>query len=184
MPRYRLGRLQSAHLPRRTERSLARNRNQVNPIVAPCRSRAVAVLFPGRDPNRTTLEGSSEADLVGSGRPTGLWAAVREGTQPGPGGRGSSVNSATGASGRRNGGFMSSLAGPWPGNGFARFPDEVPLLEKLGLENLAGIEKVIEEQGIDCDLRKPGGDRGHVTDAQVADLQGGSKSWPGTGTRQ
>ncbi|HNC15070.1 MAG TPA: FAD-dependent oxidoreductase, partial [Solirubrobacterales bacterium] len=111
--------------------------------------------------------------MVGGGL-TGLWAAVRA-KERNPAREVVLIEReqlATGASGR-NGGFMSSSLVHGLGNGLARFPDEVPLLEKLGLENLAGIEKVIEEQGIDCDLRKPGAIEVAVTDAQVADLQGG-----------
>ena len=48
--------------------------------------------------------------------------------------------SAAGASGR-NGGFVdASLTHGLP-NGLARFPDEIELLERLGLENLAGLEE-------------------------------------------
>jgi glycine/D-amino acid oxidase-like deaminating enzyme len=119
--------------------------------------------------------------VVGGGL-TGLWAAVRA-KERNPAREVVLIEReqlATGASGR-NGGFMSSSLVHGLGNGFARFPDEVPLLEKLGLENLAGIEKVIEEQGIDCDLRKPGAIEVAVTDAQVADLQGGVEELAGYG---
>ncbi len=79
---------------------------------------------------------------------------------------------AIGASGR-NGGFMSSSLVHGIGNGLARFPDEVPLLEKLGLENLDEIGRVISEQSIECDLRKPGAIEVAVSDALFAELRGG-----------
>ena len=79
---------------------------------------------------------------------------------------------AIGASGR-NGGFMSSSLVHGLGNGLSRFPDEMPLLEKLGFRNLDEIEKVIEAQAIDCDLRKPGVIEVAVTDAQMVELEEG-----------
>jgi glycine/D-amino acid oxidase-like deaminating enzyme len=111
--------------------------------------------------------------VVGGGL-TGLWAAVRAKERE-PGREVILIEReslAVGASGR-NGGFMSSSLVHGLGNGLARFPDEVPLLEKLGLENLDEIERVIDSQGIDCDLRKPGAIEVAVTDAQVEELQGG-----------
>ena len=105
---------------------------------------------------------------------TGLWAAVRA-KERDPGRDVVLIEReqlAIGASGR-NGGFMSSSLVHGLGNGLARFPDEVPLLEKLGLENLDGIERVIREQSIDCDLGKPGAIEVAVTEAQVEELQGG-----------
>ena len=111
--------------------------------------------------------------IVGGGL-TGLWAAVRA-KERDPGRDVLLIereNLAIGASGR-NGGFMSSSLVHGLGNGLARFPDEVPLLEKLGLENLEEIGRTISEQGIDCDLRNPGAIEVAVTDAQVEELQGG-----------
>lgn len=111
--------------------------------------------------------------MVGGGL-TGLWAAVRAKERE-PGREVVLIERETlaiGASGR-NGGFMSSSLVHGLGNGLARFPDEVPLLEKLGLENLEEIGRVIEAQGIDCDLRKPGAIEVAVTDAQAAELADG-----------
>lgn len=111
--------------------------------------------------------------IVGGGL-TGLWAAVRA-KERDPGRHVVLIEReslAIGASGR-NGGFMSSSLVHGIGNGLARFPDEVPLLERLGLENLDAIEEVIRTEGIDCDLRKPGAIEVAVTDAQVEELEGG-----------
>lgn len=77
---------------------------------------------------------------------------------------------AIGASGR-NGGFMSSSLVHGIGNGLARFPDEVPELERLGLENLEAIRQTIATEGIRCDLLSPGAIEVAVTDSQVEDLQ-------------
>lgn len=121
------------------------------------------------------LTGNTVADLVvvGGGL-TGLWAAIRA-RESDPSREVILIERqslAIGASGR-NGGFMSSSLVHGIGNGLARFPDEVPLLEKLGLENLEAIGKVIGELGIDCDLRKPGAIEVAVTDAQMEELEGG-----------
>lgn len=111
--------------------------------------------------------------MVGGGL-TGLWAAVTA-KERDPGRDVVLIERETlaiGASGR-NGGFMSSSLVHGIGNGLARFPDEVPLLERLGLENLEAIGRTIAEQGIECDLRKPGAIEVAVTDAQVDELRGG-----------
>jgi glycine/D-amino acid oxidase-like deaminating enzyme len=56
----------------------------------------------------------------------------------------------------RNGGFMESSLTHGISNGQARFPDEMPLLEELGLENLDAIESAIHRYGIDCDYERTG----------------------------
>ena len=62
---------------------------------------------------------------------------------------------AFGGSGR-NGGFVdASLTHGLP-NGLARFPDEIDELERLGLENLAGIEETLERFSIDAAYEKTG----------------------------
>ncbi len=123
---------------------------------------------------RPPLEGETETDLVvvGGGL-TGLWAAVCA-KERDPGRDVVLIEReslAIGASGR-NGGFMSSSLVHGLGNGLARFPDEVPLLEKLGLGNLTAIGQTIEEQAIECDLRRPGVIEVAMTDAQVEELAG------------
>ena len=121
------------------------------------------------------LEGDSEADLVvvGGGL-TGLWAAVRA-KERDPGREVALIEReslAIGASGR-NGGFMSSSLVHGIGNGLARFPDEVPLLEKLGLENLEEIGRVIREQSIDCDMKKPGAIEVALSETMLDELADG-----------
>jgi hypothetical protein len=56
----------------------------------------------------------------------------------------------------RNGGFMESSLTHGTANGQERFPDELPLLEELGLENLNRIEEAIRRYGIDCDYERTG----------------------------
>ena len=56
----------------------------------------------------------------------------------------------------RNGGFMDSSLTHGMANAQARFPDEVSLLEDLGLENLNQIEAAIKRYNIDCDYERNG----------------------------
>lgn len=107
---------------------------------------------------RAALQRDEDVDLaiVGAGF-TGLWAAllaleedparkvvVLEGKRVGW--------AATG----RNGGFCSASLTHGVGNGLARWPDEMPLLERLGVANLDAIEATIRERGIDCDFERTG----------------------------
>ena len=56
----------------------------------------------------------------------------------------------------RNGGFMDYSLTHGIANAQQRFPDEVDVLEQLGRENIAEIEKVIREYNIDCDFERNG----------------------------
>ena len=56
----------------------------------------------------------------------------------------------------RNGGFMDYSLTHGIANAQERFPDEVAILEQLGRENFAEIEKVIREYNIDCDFERNG----------------------------
>jgi glycine/D-amino acid oxidase-like deaminating enzyme len=111
-----------------------------------------------RPPPRSALTGAHEVDLavVGGGF-TGLWAAllaleeepgrevvVLEGARLGW--------AATG----RNGGFCSSSLTHGVGNGRARWPDEMPLLQRLGAANLTAIEETVRAHDIDCDFERTG----------------------------
>jgi len=109
-------------------------------------------------PTYGALEGSTEADLciVGGGF-TGLWAALHAKRRD-PGRHvvlleGDAVGS--GASGR-NGGFVSASITHGLANGLTRFPDEIEVLERLGLDNFAGLQADVEELAIDCDLEVNG----------------------------
>ena len=56
----------------------------------------------------------------------------------------------------RNGGFCSSSLTHGVGNGLARWPQEMPLLQRLGAANLDAIEATIGDRGIDCDFERTG----------------------------
>lgn len=107
---------------------------------------------------RAAFEGDREVDLavVGGGF-SGLWAAllaleedpqrevvVLEAERLGW--------AATG----RNGGFCAASLTHGVGNGLARWPGEMPLLQRLGVANLDAIEATIREHGIDCDFERTG----------------------------
>jgi len=56
----------------------------------------------------------------------------------------------------RNGGFMESSLTHGVANGQARFPNELDVLEELGLKNLNDIEAAIKRYNIDCDYERTG----------------------------
>jgi len=56
----------------------------------------------------------------------------------------------------RNGGFCSASLTHGLANGLARFPAEMPLLERLGAQNLREIGETIASRGIDCDFSLTG----------------------------
>jgi glycine/D-amino acid oxidase-like deaminating enzyme len=111
-----------------------------------------------RPERRAALEGDLDVDLavVGGGF-SGMWAAllaldedprrevvVLEAERLG-----------WAASGR-NGGFCAASLTHGVGNGLARWPGEMPLLQRLGAANLDAIEATIRERGIDCDFERTG----------------------------
>jgi glycine/D-amino acid oxidase-like deaminating enzyme len=63
----------------------------------------------------------------------------------------------------RNGGFCAASLTHGIGNGLERFGDEMPLLEKLGEQNLREIGETVARLGIDCDFR-PVGEIGFATE--------------------
>ena len=104
------------------------------------------------------LDGSLEADLVvvGAGL-TGLWAALlakeedphREVVLL----EGERI--AFGATGR-NGGFMDASLTHGIENGVARWPGEMPMLERLGRENFEAIKQAMGRHGIDAGFEETG----------------------------
>jgi glycine/D-amino acid oxidase-like deaminating enzyme len=104
------------------------------------------------------LHGPAECELavVGGGF-TGLWAALQAKEQV-PDRDVVLLEAdlvAEGATGR-NGGFADASLTHGLANGIDRFPDEIRVLERLGRENLAGIEDAIARHGIDCSWERPG----------------------------
>ncbi|WEG09357.1 FAD-dependent oxidoreductase [Microbacterium horticulturae] len=109
-------------------------------------------------PDRPTLRAEHEADLVivGGGY-TGLWTAL-EATERMPGARIVLIEAQRvgwGASGR-NGGFCESSLTHGRENGLARWPDEMPALERLGLANLDAIEASEAKYGMDFQFERTG----------------------------
>jgi glycine/D-amino acid oxidase-like deaminating enzyme len=104
------------------------------------------------------LIGDIGADLcvVGAGY-TGLWTALlakeREPTREVV--IVEQYETGAGASGR-NGGFCSASLTHGFANGVRRFADEMPLIERLGRENLDAIEETVRRYGIQCDFERTG----------------------------
>lgn len=118
------------------------------------------------------LTGRTRADLavVGAGF-SGLWTAllakerapetdvvVLEARKP--------VWAASG----RNGGFCEASLTHGLANGISRWPDEIALLEQLGLANLDEIEAAVDRYAIDCSFRRTGVFDVATEEWQLADL--------------
>ena len=105
-----------------------------------------------------TLVRTESCDLcvVGGGY-TGLWTAIIA-KERDPSRDVVLVDAATcgAAASSRNGGFMDSSLTHGIANARARWPDEVALLEELGLRNLDEIERSIRKYGIDCGYERTG----------------------------
>ena len=108
--------------------------------------------------SHSALIGDIGADLcvVGAGY-TGLWTALlakerdpdREVVVV------EQYETGAGASGR-NGGFCSASLTHGFGNGMNRFASEMPVIERLGRENLNEIEETIRRYNIECDWERTG----------------------------
>jgi glycine/D-amino acid oxidase-like deaminating enzyme len=104
------------------------------------------------------LNGSVTADLcvVGGGY-TGLWSAVRA-KERDPGRRVVLLESQRlgwAASGR-NGGFCAASITHGEENGRTRWPSEYSVLERLGTENLDGIEKTVRDHAMEVAFERTG----------------------------
>jgi glycine/D-amino acid oxidase-like deaminating enzyme len=110
---------------------------------------------PDSNPTLVRTE-SCDLCVVGGGY-TGLWTAIvakeRDPSRDVVLIDAAEIGSA--ASGR-NGGFMESSLTHGVANGLRRFPDEIAVLEDLGVQNLDEIEGAIRRYSIDCDYERTG----------------------------
>ena len=113
---------------------------------------------PSRPSPHAALAGDHTADLVvvGGGF-TGLWTALLA-KQQSPKRDVVLVDAdrVAGAATGRNGGFLHASLTHGTANGLARYADELPMLMRLGVENLHAIEAFVRERNIECDWRASG----------------------------
>jgi glycine/D-amino acid oxidase-like deaminating enzyme len=112
----------------------------------------------GRPEATASLVGPLTCDLavVGGGY-TGLWTALMaKERDPSLDVVLLEADRIGGAASGRNGGFCAASITHGLGNGLERWPAEISTLERLGHENLGGIEKTIARYGIDCDFERTG----------------------------
>ncbi|MFB7843710.1 NAD(P)/FAD-dependent oxidoreductase [Microbacterium sp. NPDC056052] len=109
-------------------------------------------------PSYPTLSGEVRADLaiVGGGY-AGLWTAIRaKERDPQRTVVLLEANRVGWAASGRNGGFCEASLTHGEENGLNRWPDEMAQLERLGLENLDGIQDTVERYGMDVDWERTG----------------------------
>lgn len=114
---------------------------------------------PARPAALAPLHGSERTDLlvVGGGF-TGLWTALlAKAEDPSRDVVLLDGRRVAWAATGRNGGFCAASLTHGFANGYARWPDDLALLQRLGEQNLAAIVATVREHGIDCDL-VPSGD--------------------------
>ena len=124
---------------------------------------------------RPALAGSVEVDvLVIGGGYTGLWSAIRAAEdRPGASVLLLEAERVGGAASGRNGGFVSSSLTHGLANGLRHWPKEIDVLERLGRENLDGMERDLETFGIDCSFERVGKIAVAVHPHQVEELRAG-----------
>ncbi len=123
--------------------------------------------------SHSALIGEVGADLcvVGAGY-TGLWTALLA-KERDPSRHVVVIEqheTGAGASGR-NGGFCSYSLTHGFNNGARRFPDEIEQIERLGRENLNGIEDTIARYGIACDWERTGELRAALAPWQMREME-------------
>ncbi len=113
---------------------------------------------PAAPPSGPTLVGRTSADLtvVGGGY-TGLWTALlAKAADPGRDVVLLEADRCGWAASGRNGGFCSASLTHGLANGAERFPQEIDALERLGLDNLDGLEADLGRWSIDCGFERTG----------------------------
>lgn len=113
---------------------------------------------PDAPPPAEPLSADTACDLavVGAGY-TGLWTALlAKEADPTRDVLLLEGRTAGWAASGRNGGFCASSLTHGLGNGLQRFPDEMPVLERLGKENLDAIEAAVAKYDIDCGFERTG----------------------------
>ncbi|MEW1952702.1 FAD-dependent oxidoreductase [Terrabacter sp. NPDC080008] len=125
---------------------------------------------PERPESRAALTGAAPRTdlLVVGGGFTGLWAAIQA-KEADPAREVAVIEAgrlADGASGR-NGGFMAPSLTHGLAQGVSCWPEEMPTLDRLAAENIAGIEKTLTAYDIDADFHRPGELTLALTDHQV-----------------
>jgi glycine/D-amino acid oxidase-like deaminating enzyme len=128
---------------------------------------------PAALPALAQLQGPDSADLVvvGGGY-LGLWTALLA-KERDPEREVLLLEGATcghAASGR-NGGFCEASLTHGFGNGLARWPSELDAMLAMGRENLDGIERTVNDHGIDCDFLRAGSFAVATQDYQVGPLR-------------
>ena len=110
---------------------------------------------PDSNPTLVRTE-SCDLCIVGGGY-TGLWTAIiAKERDPSRDVILIDAHEVGSAASGRNGGFMDSSLTHGVANAQQRFPDEVNILEELGLQNLNEIESAIRRYNIDCDYERTG----------------------------
>ncbi len=110
---------------------------------------------PDSNPTLVRTE-SCDLCVVGGGY-TGLWTAIiAKERDPSRDVVLIDAHECGSAASGRNGGFMDASLTHGVGNGMARWPDEIEILEELGRRNLNEIEAAIRKYRIDCDYERTG----------------------------